>query len=186
MNYFYFHGYGSSPEAFKAEDMRKILGAENVYAPDFNLPVTELIELFNQIELKIDKLQKSGEEVCIVGSSLGGLFALYISSRTNCNAILLNPALFPLLIIPTITLSFNEKEIIEAHRLSLYAYEHFNPEKIQVWLTHDELINHEILTKPFFVKGTRDYKLIPMAVANTHDFVGFYDVFKEYIENNGK
>lgn len=182
MNYFYFHGYGSSPEAFKAEDMRKILGAENVYAPDFNLPVTELMDLFSKIEIKIENLHKKSEEVCIVGSSLGGLFALYISARTNCNAILLNPALFPLLILPTITKDFNQKDVIEAHKLSLYAYEHYNPEKIQVWTTYDELINHDLLTKPFFIRGYKDYKLVPMLEANTHDFVGFYNIFKDYIE----
>ena len=31
MKYYYFHGYGSSPSACKAEAMREILGAENKY-----------------------------------------------------------------------------------------------------------------------------------------------------------
>ena len=42
MKYYYFHGYGSSPSACKAEAMREILGAENVSAPDFNVSVEEV------------------------------------------------------------------------------------------------------------------------------------------------
>ena len=37
MKYYYFHGYGSSPSACKAEAMREVLGVENVIAPDFNV-----------------------------------------------------------------------------------------------------------------------------------------------------
>ncbi|MDE7169442.1 MAG: hypothetical protein K2N67_04525, partial [Mucispirillum sp.] len=53
MRYYYFHGYGSSPNAEKADNMREILGKENVSAPDFNLPPKEIGKLFNNLEKEI-------------------------------------------------------------------------------------------------------------------------------------
>ena len=96
MKYYYFHGYGSSPSACKAEAMREILGAENISAPDFNVSAEEVSDLFDKL---IDEIKNSDDEVCIAGSSLGGLFALYVATKAGCKAILLNPALMPMVIV---------------------------------------------------------------------------------------
>ena len=125
MKYYYFHGYGSSPSACKAEAMREILGAENVSAPDFNVSVEEVSDLFDNL---IDEISASREEVCIVGSSLGGLYALYVATKANCKSILLNPALVPMVIVPKVTDDVPVSAVVIAQKLSLYTYEHYNKE----------------------------------------------------------
>lgn len=181
MKYYYFHGYKSSPTAKKAEAMRQILGQDNVTTPDFNVSTEEIYDLFDKL---CDEISSSKEEVCIVGSSLGGLFALYTASRAKCNAILLNPALIPQVIIPKVTENIDVNAVISAQELSLYAYEHYESDKTSVWVTDDELINHDVLTKPYFYKGLREYKKFDKSIASGHDFIGFKDVFEKYIGNN--
>lgn len=180
MKYYYFHGYGSSPKALKADAMREILGESNVTAPDFNVSAEEVSELFDKL---IDEIKPAAEEVCIVGSSLGGLYALYISAKTNCNVILLNPALMPMVVVPKVTNNVPVTDVITAQKLSLYAYENYNSSKVSVWVTNDQLINHEALTKPYFYKGLKEYKEFINAEASGHEFTGFKDVFKKYIKS---
>ena len=132
MKYYYFHGYGSSPNACKAEAMREILGAENVSAPDFNVSPEEVSNLFDKL---IDEISLNNEEVCIVGSSLGGLYALYVAV------------------------------------------------KVSGWVTDDPLINHSVLTKPYFYKGVKEYIEFDTNTASGHEFTGFKNVFEKYIKN---
>lgn len=181
MKYYYFHGYGSSPSACKAEAMREVLGVENVTAPDFNVSAEEVSNLFDKL---IDEISLNYEDVCIVGSSLGGLYALYVAVKTNCKAILLNPALVPMVIVPKVTDEVPVSSVVIAQKLSLYTYEHYNKENISVWVTDDPLINHNVLTKPYFYKGVKEYIEFDTNTASGHEFTGFKNVFEKYIKNN--
>ena len=181
MKYYYFHGYGSSPSACKAEAMREILGAENVSAPDFNVSPEEASDLFDKL---IEKISSSNEEVCIVGSSLGGLYALYVATKANCKAVLLNPALVPMVIVPKVTDEVPVSAVVIAQKLSLYTYEHYNKENISVWVTDDPLINHNALTTPYFYKGEKEYIEFDTDTASGHEFIGFKNVFEKYIKNH--
>ncbi len=181
MKYYYFHGYGSSPSACKAEAMREILGAENISAPDFNVSAEEVSDLFDKL---IDEIKNSNDEVCIAGSSLGGLFALYVATKAGCKAILLNPALMPMVIVPKVTEKVPVSTVIIAQKLSLYAYEYYNKDNISVWVTDDPLINHNALTKPYFYKGVKEYIEFDTDTASGHEFTGFRNVFEKYIKNN--
>lgn len=180
MKYFYFHGYGSSPQAEKAEILRELLGKENVIAPDFNVSPEKIADLFKEIESEIMKYKGN---VCIVGSSLGGLYALYMSSVTDCPVILLNPALFPMLTVQKVTREIGAEVLVQVQQLSLYAFEHYMAENVRVWLTNDELINHKELTEPYFYgRGVKELVYFPENKASGHVFVGFKEVFKEYLE----
>ncbi len=181
MKYYYFHGYGSSPSACKAEAMREILGAENVSAPDFKVSPEEASDLFDKL---IDEISSSNEEVCIAGSSLGGLYALYIATKANCKTILLNPALVPMVIVPKVTDEIPVSAVVIAQKLSLYTYEHYNKENVSVWVTDDPLINHNVLTKPYFYKGVKEYIEFGKEAASGHEFIGFKNVFEKYIKNH--
>ncbi len=180
MKYYYFHGYGSSPKAEKAEAMRQVLGKENVEAPDFNVSSDKIFALFDNI---CSDIEKRRHEVCIVGSSLGGLYALYIASKVKCSAILLNPALLPMVIVPKVTENVPVKDIITAQQLSMYSYEFYLKDNVTVWVTNDPLINHRDLTKPFFYKGVKDYIEYGENDASGHEFAGFKNVFEKYIKN---
>lgn len=180
MIFYYFHGYGSGPEAKKYKIMKSLLGEENVIAPDFNnLTATG-------IKTKLDKITKDikdkADDVCIVGSSLGGLYALYVSAVSGCECILLNPCLFPQLVVPQIAENFDPEDVAAAQRLSLKAYTDYDPDKVRVWVTkNDELIDHKALTKPFFYKKPIEYRKFDNKKASGHNFLGFKKVFKEYI-----
>lgn len=180
MKYYYFHGYGSSPNACKAEAMREILGAENVSTPDFNVSPEEVSNLFDKL---IDEIKLNNEEVCIVGSSLGGLYALYVAVKANCKTILLNPALVPMVIVPKVTNEVPVSSVLIAQKLSSYIYEHYNQENVSVWVTDDPLINHSVLTKPYFYKGVKEYIEFDANTASGHEFTGFKNVFEKYIKN---
>lgn len=181
MKYYYFHGYGSSPAAAKAEAMREVLGAGNVSAPDFNVSPEEVSDVFDRL---IEDIKKSSEEVCIVGSSLGGLYALYVATKANCQTILLNPALVPMVVVPKVTDNVPVSSVVIAQKLSLYAYEFYNKDNVSVWVTDDPLINHSVLTKPYFYKGIKEYIEFDKDTASGHEFIGFKDVFKSYIKNS--
>lgn len=181
MKYYYFHGYKSSPMAEKAKAMREVLGSSNVIVPDFNLSAEEISDLFDKL---CDEISSSKEEVCIVGSSLGGLFALYVASRAKCSTILLNPALIPIVIIPKVAEEFDVQSVVLVQKLSLYAYENYSAEKTSIWVTNDPLINHNDLTKPYFYKGFKEYIEFHEDEASGHEFIGFKDVFAKYIKNN--
>lgn len=180
MLYYYFHGYGSNPQAKKCLIMKDILGDENVIAPDFNNASP------TAIRMKLDKLVKEIKDknmpICIVGSSLGGLFGLYVSAMADCNCILLNPCLFPQLILSKIDASFEPNSVTEVQKLNLKAYINYNPNKVKVWVTKDdEIINHKFYTKPFFYKQPAEYLKFDKKKASGHEFSGFKKIFKEYI-----
>lgn len=179
MKYFYFHGYKSGPGAEKANILRDILGSENVTVPDFNVEPSSINDLFNEIEISIKN--EGSDNVCIVGSSLGGLYGLYISARTKCHAVLLNPALFPMLIVPKITSDIEPEILVKVQMLSLYAFENYKVENVRVWLTNDELINHKDLTEPFFYRGAKELRYFNEDEASCHAFNGFRSVFEKYI-----
>lgn len=180
MKYYYFHGYGSSPEAEKSKAMQEILGSSNVIAPNFNVSKEQIPALFTKI---VEDIKGSKEEVCIVGSSLGGLYALYISSITSCHTILLNPALLPIVIVPKVTEEVPVEAVIKAQEFSLYSYKHYKKENVSIWVTDDPLINHKDLTKPFFYKGYKEYREFDSSMASGHEFIGFKNVFEKYINN---
>lgn len=180
MKFYYFHGFGSSPMATKANNMREILGNDNVNTPDFNLPSIEVKKLLDNL---IDEIKSNNEESLIVGSSLGGLYAIYVSALSNCKCVLLNPCLFPQAIISKITNDVNIDDIIDAQNLSLKAYKEYNPSLIEVWVTDDDLlINHKDLTYPYFYKGVAKYEVFPVDKVSGHEFIGFKDVFKDYVK----
>lgn len=84
----YIHGFGGSGEGSKAKILRQLFRSDGFIAP--SLPtnpelaiatLSELIEIFRRIET-----------VMLIGSSLGGFYALHLASKYNLKAVLINPA----------------------------------------------------------------------------------------------
>ena len=182
MKFYYFHGFGSNPQAKKADAMRKVLGADKVNAPDFNLSSGKEVKAL--LDYIASDIKNSAKETFIVGSSLGGLYALYVSSICGCKCLLLNPCLFPQAIIGTLSSNVNIEDVVLAQEMSLTAYSSYNPDNVQVWVTkNDMLINHDVLTKPFFYKKPAEYKIFPKSKASGHEFKGFKGIFAKFILN---
>jgi uncharacterized protein len=87
----YIHGFGGSGEGSKATLLRPLFRSDGIIAP--SLPtnpalaiatLSELIETFRRIET-----------VMLIGSSLGGFYALHLASKYNLKAALINPAIRP-------------------------------------------------------------------------------------------
>lgn len=96
----YLHGFASSPLSHKSCLLKHYLSSRPVdpalpdvidfYAPQ--LPVSP-VQAIAGIESLISSL--SGQKVALVGSSLGGFYALNLSQRLALPAVLINPAVYP-------------------------------------------------------------------------------------------
>lgn len=86
----YCHGLGSSGRSDKANILRWTCGDLGVSAPDLPLEPEKAVQ---RIEAEIGRL--GGEPCLLVGSSLGGFYALYLHQTRYIPAVLLNPATEP-------------------------------------------------------------------------------------------
>lgn len=86
----YLHGFDSSPNSKKANQLREYLQKHHsqyeLWVPDCNLPPKKLIE---KIQPEINK------NTLLIGSSLGGFYAIILNALTQCPIIALNPAVYP-------------------------------------------------------------------------------------------
>ena len=88
----YVHGFGGSGEGVKAKLFKEAFTDENVIAPSLSyvpdLAISTLCEL-------IESFLALNKSVSLIGSSLGGYYALYLSDKYNLKAVLLNPSMYP-------------------------------------------------------------------------------------------
>jgi len=91
----YIHGFNSSGQLGKAQEVAEISPEEQVIAPDLPWQPEKAIALLEQlIQTHLD------EQILLIGSSLGGYYAQYLGWRFGYLVVLINPALdpFPLLL----------------------------------------------------------------------------------------
>ena len=91
---FYLHGFNSSPQSRKAQQLKEYLEERGLggrfacpslpHWPDDAIRVVEH-------ELR----HRRGDTATLVGSSLGGYYATYVSERHGLRAVLINPAIDP-------------------------------------------------------------------------------------------
>jgi predicted esterase YcpF (UPF0227 family) len=86
----YCHGLGSSGKSDKANILRRECSDLGVLAPDLPLEPREAIA---RIEAELN--QANGTRHLLIGSSLGGFYALYLHQQKGVPAVLLNPAIAP-------------------------------------------------------------------------------------------
>lgn len=83
----FIHGFASSGNSQKAQDLHRMIGCD-VIAPDLthqpNQDITYLKELLDQHQIDM-----------VVGSSLGGFYALLLGQTTRLKLLLINPSLTP-------------------------------------------------------------------------------------------
>ena len=85
----YIHGFASSANSKKVTILKKRL--DDVIA--FNLSPEPKIAI-EQLETFIKKYQNQSQ-ITLIGSSLGGFYAMYLSKKYNLKTILINPAIKP-------------------------------------------------------------------------------------------
>ncbi len=86
----FIHGFGSSGFSFKADRIREYFqDRESLLAPSLSyVPKLAIQTLEEIIEYGLTR-----ERVCLIGSSLGGYYARYLSDKYDIKAVLVNPAL---------------------------------------------------------------------------------------------
>jgi len=84
----YIHGFGSSGEASKAKLLRAYCQKEGIRFIAPSLPTIPDLAIQTLSEL----IESYQEPVYLMGSSLGGYYALYLSDKYNLKAVLINPA----------------------------------------------------------------------------------------------
>lgn len=90
----YLHGFRSSPQSEKARFLRRYLN-ESGYTGNWYVP--ELPHTPEAVEEQVSRLltRLDGRRVGLIGSSLGGFFAMVMAERYSLPAVLINPAAYP-------------------------------------------------------------------------------------------
>ncbi|AMD48966.1 esterase [Bordetella holmesii F627] len=91
----YLHGFRSSPLSFKAQLMGQAmadLGRQQDYAcPALPASPRAAAELAQQTARQLVG-DAAPQQLTVVGSSLGGYYAIWLAERLDCKAVLINPA----------------------------------------------------------------------------------------------
>jgi predicted esterase YcpF (UPF0227 family) len=87
----YVHGFGSSGFGGKAKLFKEYFDEELITPSLSYVPALAI----NTLEQIIEMLLFKEEEVYLVGSSLGGYYAIYLANKYNLKAVLINPAVNP-------------------------------------------------------------------------------------------
>jgi len=94
------HGFHSSPQSLKAQQLAEYIDSHH---PEIDFICPQLpslpIQMWQLIEALFKKHQ--GDEVCVVGSSLGGFLATKVAEIYKTKVILVNPAVTPYLLLKT-------------------------------------------------------------------------------------
>jgi uncharacterized protein len=90
----YLHGFNSSPSSHKAQLLRDYMAARGE-ADQFACP--ELSHWPKEAIAQAEKLvtQHQMQNITLVGSSLGGFYAIYLAEKYRLKAVLVNPAVKP-------------------------------------------------------------------------------------------
>ena len=99
----YIHGFGSSGHGGKASLFREYF-EEEVIAPSLSYVPNLAIDTLEQI---IEMLLEKDETVGLVGSSLGGYYSIYLATKYNLKAVLINPAVHPYKTLDKIGMAMN-------------------------------------------------------------------------------
>lgn len=99
----YIHGFGSSGHGGKATLFREYFEDE-VLTPSLSYVPNLAIDTLEQI---IEMLLAKGEKVGLVGSSLGGYYSIYLATKYNLKAVLINPAVHPYKTLDKIGMAMN-------------------------------------------------------------------------------
>ena len=180
----YLHGFNSSPQSVKAQQMAQYIGTNR---PDIELVVPQLscypAAAWRQIETIITNYPE--HQLGVIGSSLGGYLATRVGQQYHCPAVLINPAVKPYeLLIDYLGENINpytqlRYTLAEQHINELKALDCqplIDPQHIWVLLqTDDEVLDYR--------QATEKYQAAKLTVeqGGDHAFIGFERYLSEIV-----
>jgi predicted esterase YcpF (UPF0227 family) len=90
--FIYLHGFNSSGESAKGRYIEQQFGELKVYRPSYPVDPDHAIKFLSHF---LDKHIVPGQKTLLIGSSLGGYYAQYLSRQFNTGVVMINPALTP-------------------------------------------------------------------------------------------
>lgn len=90
MKIIYLHGFASTGNGTKARALGARFGDERVVAPDLPIDPRQVVALADALVRA-----EGGHSVLLVGTSLGGFYASYLSQRWQLPCVLVNPSMAP-------------------------------------------------------------------------------------------
>ncbi len=150
----YIHGFGSSGHGGKASLFREYF-EEEVIAPSLSYVPNLAIDTLEQL---IETLLELDEDVGLVGSSLGGYYAIYLANKYDLKAVLINPAIHPYKTLDKIGNATNyydgsSFEVTKEHMQSLKSFEVNSIENEENFLvllqTEDEVLDYNEAVEKF-------------------------------------
>jgi len=92
----YLHGFNSSPESYKASQLKQWLSNEH---PDLAIEIPYLKpypkQSIEQLQAIIEPALERNEPVGLMGSSLGGYYSTFLAEQYGLRAVLINPSIRP-------------------------------------------------------------------------------------------
>lgn len=144
--YIYIHGFGGSGLGVKSSLFREYFG-DTIICPSLSyVPALAIDTLKQLIEQMIDHAT-----VTLIGSSLGGYYAIYLAEHYGLKAVLINPSIHPyetLKKVYGIAFNYHDESKFEwnkqhTHVLREYEVHTITPQQYMVLLqTGDELLDY--------------------------------------------
>ena len=114
----YLHGFRSSPLSMKARVVGERMAALGLAVQLLSPQLPASPKLAIELALSLVK-DVTPAQLTIIGSSLGGYYATWLAEQLGCRAVLLNPAIVPLLDLEQhvgVTTAFHSDEPFEFRR----------------------------------------------------------------------
>lgn len=175
----YIHGFGSSGYSHKVTLLRAYCKQKGIafIAPSLSTIPHLAIQT-------LEELVESYDEVQLLGSSLGGYYALYLSKKYNLKAVLINPSIYPYITLKKVLdkgVSYYDGSSYEWNRehieaLKSFEVEELNEENMMLLLQKgDETLNYQEAIK----KLPNTTKIVEEG--GSHAFDGFERYFDEIV-----
>ncbi len=150
----YIHGFASTGNTSKVKQLQD-MGDIEVIAPTLSHKPCDDIGL-------LENLIREHAITTVVGSSLGGFYALYLAQRFDVGLILINPALYPYDTLKNmigqvsvygtnVSFSWTEEKVDQLRTIGKVVERALNDQSNVDWVrslvllaTHDELLNSEV------------------------------------------